>query len=318
MKRLLAVILSVCVFAVSCTQINVNRTEAATALPTTVQLAATYTYAEMCQDINELCAAYPGIVTSASCGVSGSGTNIPYLIVGNPSAPHSIMIQASIHAREYIATQVTMAIVEYYAKQFATGGLADVYASTCFYVVPMANPDGVSIAQMINKDWKANGNGVDLNRNFPTYWEMTPSPASPGSKEFKGYSAASESETRALMGLATARNHSCYISYHQQGNVIYYDDDFATPTVSALSALLAQNIASINRYTLVNAKSGASTNGVGKMGGFNDWIQLTLQKPGVTVECGSAYGAAGQGQAASIYQRNAATWAQVARVFGGF
>ncbi len=290
--------------------------KAAPMTPSIVQLSRVYTYSEMCQDINELCAAYPNLISTRSAGVSQNGLSIPLLILGNPSAPNSIMIQASIHGREFVVTQTTMAIAEYYASQFASGNYPDVYASTCFYIVPMANPDGVTIAQTMNKDWKSNGNGVDLNRNFPTLWEMTQGPSAPASKEFKGYSPASESETRTLMAVATERNHCCFINYHQQGNVIYYDDDFATPGVSAMSGLLASNISMLNHYRLINAKSSNAA-GITAMGGFNDYVQLTLQKPGVTVECGTAYGAAGQGQATTIYQKNAPTWAQAARVFAG-
>ncbi|HAG70336.1 MAG TPA: hypothetical protein DCL38_10260 [Lachnospiraceae bacterium] len=283
-------------------------------LSSVVQLTSTYTYEEMINDITELCAKYPGIVSCASAGTSVMGRNIPYLILGNPAAPHSIMIQSSIHGREYIVSQTTMATAEYYAMQFSAGNLPDVFASTCFYIIPMANPDGVAIAQSIAPDWKANANGVDLNRNFPTAWEFTKGAASPGAANFKGFFPASEPETLAVMGLAGARNYSCYISYHQQGNIVYYDDDLTSPVVSALSTALASTVGSINRYALVNT-SGTNASGTTTYGGFGDYVLITLQKPGITVECGSAYGARGQGQCSSIYLKNADTWAAAARLF---
>ncbi|MBQ7563167.1 MAG: hypothetical protein IJT16_04155 [Lachnospiraceae bacterium] len=284
------------------------------AVPSIVQLTSTYTYAEMCQDIAELTQAYPGIVSSGAIGTSVLGNSIPLIILGNPAAPHNIMIQSSIHGREYIVTQTTMATIEYYAMQFAAGNYADVLASTCFYIVPMANPDGVTMAQAIDSSWKANANGVDLNRNFPTLWELTKGAAAPGAAKFKGFLPGSEPETQALMSLAMARDYCCYLNYHQQGNIIYYDDDLTSPVVSALSTALAKTVGAINGYGLVNT-AGSNASGTTTYGGFGDFVLLGLQKPGITVECGSAYGAAGQGQAASIFQRNAESWAAVARLF---
>lgn len=284
------------------------------ALPSIVQMTSTYTYDEMNQDIMELTAAYPGIVSAGSIGTTVQGRNIPLVILGNPAAPHSIMIQASIHGREYIVTQSTMATIEYYAMQFAAGNFGDVLASTCFYIVPMANPDGVTIAQTVSPDWKANANGVDLNRNFPTGWELTKGASAPGAAKFKGFSPASEPETQALMSLAAARDYSCYINYHQQGNIIYYDDDLTSDVTAALSKALALTVNKYNHYALVNT-SGSNASGTTTYGGFGDLILISLQKPGITVECGSAYGAKGQGQCSAIFAGNADSWAAAARLF---
>ena len=286
----------------------------AAALPSVVQLTSTYTYDEMNQDIAELVAKYPGIVSSGSAGTSVLGRSIPLVILGNPAAPHAIMIQSSIHAREYIVTQTTMATIEYYAMQYAAGNYADVLASTCFYIVPMANPDGVIMAQNFAPDWKANANGVDLNRNFPTGWELTKGASAPGASKFKGFFPASEPETLAIMSLATARDYSCYISYHQQGNIIYYDDDLTSPVTSALSTALAMTVGAVNKYALVNT-AGSNASGTTTYGGFGDFVLMGLQKPGITVECGSAYGARGQSQCSTIFLKNVETWAAAARLF---
>ncbi|MBQ7565050.1 MAG: hypothetical protein IJT16_13815 [Lachnospiraceae bacterium] len=284
------------------------------AVPSIVQLSSTYTYAEMCQDIAELTQTYPGIVTSGAIGTSVLGNPIPLVILGNPAAPRSIMVQSSIHGREYIVSQTTMATIEYYASRYAAGEYGDVLASTCFYIVPMVNPDGVTMAQMMNPSWKANANGVDLNRNFPTLWELTKGASAPGAANFKGYLPGSEPETQALMNLAVSRDYCCYLNYHQQGNIIYYDDDLTSPVVSQLSAALARTVSAINGYRPVNT-AGSNASGTTTYGGFGDFTLIGIQKPGITVECGSAYGAAAQGQAASIYLKNVETWAAVARLF---
>lgn len=285
----------------------------ANAAGSVVSSGSVYTYGEMIQDIDALCHMYPGIVSYSSIGTSSVGLGIPMITLGNPCAPHCIMIQSAIHGREYATANMTMKIVEYYASNYAVGNMADLYNNTCFYIVPMSNPDGVTIAQTSNCMWKANGIGVDLNRNFDINWNSLDSKGvyQPCSENFKGYTPVSENETKALIALAKSRNFDCYISYHQAGNVIYFDDNGTSEYVSNASAALAATIANCNGYTLRNLKV-ANAKGETTMGGFNDWVQVCLNKPGVTVECGTAYG---QGQVNSIYKKNCGTWNNVARLY---
>ena len=119
------------------------------------------------------------------------------------------------------------------------------------------------------------------------------------------------------MAFASARNYSCYISYHQQGNIIYYDDDLTSPVTSALSTALAATVNGINRYAMVNTTGTNATNTT-TYGGFGDYVLMGLQKPGITVECGSAYGARGQSQCSTIFLKNADTWAAAARLFAQY
>ncbi len=281
-----------------------------------VQLDRTYSYGEMIDDINELCSLYPGIVSYISAGESMQGRDIPTVIVGNPDAPHSIMIQSSIHAREYIVSQTTMATVEYMARMMSSGHPSDVVSNTCFYVVPMANPDGVIFSQTVSPAWKANAAGVDLNRNFDCNWQhLRPKGAYfPCSENFKGYGPETENEVVALKELAQSREHDCYISYHQQGDVIYYDDDCIEPHVSLWSRIVASAVRSVNGYCMFNLKT-TNASGLTSMGGFTDWVQVSLKKPAVTVECGTRWGEDGQDQARSIFTRNKDSWLEVAKLF---
>lgn len=293
-----------------------------------VQLSTMYTYDELQNDINELQLYYPDIVSVSSIGTTALGKDIYCITLGNQDAEHNIMIQSTVHAREYPASQVTMKMVEYYCQYNITNPLF--LQSVCFYIVPMANPDGVDIAQFgtahltdtatINfvksqghtKDWKANAMGVDINRNFDVGWSQLKSPYnSPSYMRYKGAYATSEAETIALVNLATARNYDCYISYHMQGNLIYYDEPGNTKEVSSLSTDLAKTIASINHYRLVNLKSAINGTDV-QQGGFTDWVQLALGKPACTVELGSALPPTVQGSVAKIYENNKNTWFLVA------
>lgn len=281
-----------------------------------VQLSATYTYEEMLEDISLLTATYPEYVTSQSAGATAQGRSIPLIIVGNPNATHAVMVQSTMHAREYIVSQTSMATVEYIATLMATEQIPDIVQNVCFYVVPMANPDGVVISQTINSNWKANANGVDLNRQMDVNWQYldTKGVTAPGPENFKGYAPESENEIKALKTIAQSRNFDCYISYHMKGNIIYYDDDFVEPEISALSELVAVTVSRTNGYRPYNLKT-TNASGITTMGGFTDWVQVILKKPGITVECGTKCGPAGQGQAKSIFKKNRDTWISMARLF---
>ena len=104
------------------------------------------------------------------------------------------MINASIHAREWLNTQMIMRMSEQMLREYPD--YYKRYRKTCIYVLPMDNPDGVTLNQyglksIKNKKlrkickkighfdlWKANARGVNLNNNFPS-----------GCKKVKEYSA---------------------------------------------------------------------------------------------------------------------------------
>jgi succinylglutamate desuccinylase len=73
------------------------------------------------------------------------------------------------------------------------------------WLVPTINPDGTA------RDRRTNDHGVDLNRNFPTYWRL----AGAGSETWSGTSAASEPETRAMMAFIRQVSPRTTLVFHQ-------------------------------------------------------------------------------------------------------
>lgn len=165
-----------------------------------------YTYPTMVEDLVELERTYPAHFSYKSIGQSVDGREIYACVVGNPDAPHKVLLTGGIHGKEYLSSLVAMSQVEYYLSSLKTGsynGLsyADMLQTHAFYVLPMINPDGIMLAltgissiqtpsvretvEQIYADnlrdgltsaddidlylaynWKANARGVDLNRNF--------------------------------------------------------------------------------------------------------------------------------------------------------
>ena len=113
---------------------------------------AMYTFEQMVSDIKTLCSSYSDRLSYNVLGTSLDGRDIYEVVLGNPDAENHIMVQASIHGREYINTQLIMRMIEYYAYYYNTGnyqGTAynELFSKTAIHIVPMANPDGVTISQ---------------------------------------------------------------------------------------------------------------------------------------------------------------------------
>lgn len=114
---------------------------------------ALYTYEMMVYDLESLCSMYSDRLSCRILGESLDGRNIYEVVLGNPDAENHVMMQASIHAREYMNTQLVMRLIEYYALYYDTGtyhGISyrDLFEKTALHIVPMANPDGVTISQL--------------------------------------------------------------------------------------------------------------------------------------------------------------------------
>jgi murein peptide amidase A len=71
------------------------------------------------------------------------------------------------------------------------------------WVLPVYNPDGFAANS------RRNAHGVDLNRNYPYDW------APLGGSYYSGPKAASEPETRAMMGFLTKVDPDYVLSFHQ-------------------------------------------------------------------------------------------------------
>lgn len=106
--------------------------------------------------------------------------------------------------------------------------LAKLDARNSWRVIPVANPDGVK------RKTRANANGVDLNRNFPTvdwssdaikYWEKG---AHKSPRKFPGHSPGSEIEVKCLINHIESYAPQFVISIHTPLKVL----DFDGPKVS--------------------------------------------------------------------------------------
>ncbi len=280
-----------------------------------VQTTSIYTYDDLCGDIGTLAVSYPENIVWKSIGTTLEGRMIPMVILGNKDkAKHFVFVQSTLHAREYMGSQMLMKMVEYYAMN------PSLLRDTCFYIVPMANPDGVCIVQTgaascTNTDyiqfvngqghtsqWKANARGVDLNRNWNACWEYVDlrGYTAPSYEFWKGYAPETEPEVLAMKQASTEKNFELFLNIHQQGNIIYCGSDLAAPEINAASNDWAGMMKQINGYRIC----GTGNNGKLSYGTFADYVCQSLGKPSVTLEVGSGLPPKAQGQFNKYYQKN--------------
>ncbi len=201
-----------------------------------------------------------------------------------------LIVQYSIHAREYICTHLCFLHIKSLLKKTFDGQII---------LVPMSNPDGVSLCvdgldsvksnqiksflQNINKSnnfslWKANANAVDLNVNFDANWGNGKHNAfTPSSENFIGYYPADQPETQALCNLVEKEKPIGTISYHSKGEEIYFK--FKQKRSDLIrDQKIANEISKLTTYKIKNTPFS--------VGGFKDWCIQKYNIPSFTIEVG--------------------------------
>jgi g-D-glutamyl-meso-diaminopimelate peptidase len=159
----------------------------------------------------------------------------------------------------------------------------------------MLNPDGVEIQQNHlpiehqnqllhmndGKDnfirWKANGMGVDLNRQYPMDWGNIPEkPKKPSYQFYKGKAPLEAAEVVALTNFVQDIQPSVALTYHTAGREIYWRYKNGMQLVR--DYILAKKVAKLTGYKLARPPKKATG------GGFTDWFIPTYHRPAMTIE----------------------------------
>lgn len=302
--------------------------------------AEPYTYEMMCADLELLSYAYPEIISMTWEGYSADGRGIPAVYFGGPDVETAVFVQAAIHGREYLTTQLVMKQLETYAKEYDTGMFhgrtyREIFSEVALVVVPMTNPDGVSVSQLgtesirskelralvesfyerdgagVTKEYfyrryKANANGVDLNRNFAYGWEEYGGPSVPAADRYKGTAPASEPETQVLIALTEREPVRAAVSYHATGSLLYWDFGQTGPLRERCLSLV-EAVQKVTGYRIVYAESDKQDEA-----GYCEWAVGMMGIPEVTIEIGTVAAPLPVSEFADIWKRNREVLAAVA------
>ena len=252
-------------------------------------------YASINNTLNHLAALYPDKINITTLGKSEAGNNIPMITLGNGNK--KALVIGAIHAREHITTKYLLRCIEDYCFASTTNSgklgkfnVRNLLQEYTLYIVPCANPDGLEIirsrltpAKHTVKqlsEYKANYNGVDLNRNFPLAWEnINNGVTAPSDYYFKGYYAADQKETQALMNICQNNEFEFMLSIHIKGDCLYWGDTYNTQYNSQYKAF-AKDIANACGFYMTSPTTNPSSYG----GGFENWFRHTYNRPGVCIE----------------------------------
>jgi hypothetical protein len=175
------------------------------------------TYSQISAQVDFYVANFPEMASRFSIGTTAQGRDIFGLRIARPGAPTdqpAIVINTLIHAREWITGAAGIYVADQLIARYGNENQATrVLDRFQFLLIPVLNPDGYEHSWTTDRLWRknrrSNGNnsfGVDLNRNFGYRWDP-PQTAStnPNDITYRGPSAFSELETRALRDFMQAR-----------------------------------------------------------------------------------------------------------------
>ena len=160
-----------------------------------------------------------------------------------------VLYSSTIHAREWIATEVNRRLLEWFIKGWREEkpDVIDILDSTELWFVLVQNPDGYQYTFDVDRLWRKNLrdndgdneitslDGVDGNRNFEEHWNYDDegSGTITSDQTYRGPAPFSEPETRAIRDLLIDTHPTYHISYHSFGELLLYPFGFQVNTPSA-------------------------------------------------------------------------------------
>lgn len=265
----------------------------------------TYTYELTNRDIDRLAAAYPDLIKVQTIGTTAFNREIRAVKLGKGEA--SVLIDGSQHAREWMGTNLILYMIDRYAYAYEHNMKYDDYVvrdilNRCsIWFVPMVNPDGVTLQQsgleafpesfhtyfiQMNggstnfKRWKANAEGIDINRQYPAMWSgIRNSSSYPMFKNYKGSEPAEVAEAQSMIRFTYESDPEITLSYHTSGEVLYWYFH-NTAEHLARDKEMADTISGMTGYSQIKPVADPSE------GGYTDWFIAQFGRPGFTAELG--------------------------------
>ncbi len=275
--------------------------------------------------VEGLRARYP-FLRAESIGSSVLGQPLTLLRFGE--GRQEVFYNGAHHANEWITAPLLLRYLERLSAAFARGGTiagekaAALYERVTLHLLPLVNPDGVDLvtgelgpgsdgyskAMAMNrgaadfpKNWKANLRGVDLNLQYPAGWEearrikFSQGYTRPGPRDYVGRAPLTEPESLALYDYTLAHSFALTLSYHTQGEVIYWKYNGFEP---AGSREIGEELARRSGYRLELTPPESA------YAGYKDWFIQQFDRPGYTVEVGLGTAPLPLRQFPEIYRAN--------------
>jgi len=195
------------------------------------------------------------------------------------------LILGGVHGREVVNPQLLLYQIKHYLEN-------PIEASVVLHYIPLINPDGYTISL---REWKANGRGVDLNRNFPSiyysieercwidYWKKNDKKETialvPNGSNYFGDAPGSEEETRIVMDYMNRHVYAMLVDYHSQGDEIYWGLWSMGEAYERYNKEIAKVVSKETGYTLYTDPIELQGSGY-----TTDYFALLHHTPSITIE----------------------------------
>jgi len=266
-----------------------------------VKVDKPYSYECLQQDLKQIGKKYREHIEIKTIGTSHFGREIWGVKLGEGKT--NIVLIGAHHGREWLTSALLMNMLESYAEAYQRGKRigfrsTDILNQVSIWFIPMLNPDGVTIQQnnlksfspdyqkqllQMNegsrnlKRWKANGIGVDLNRQYPAGWRrLNQEQSNPSYAFYKGKKPLESKEVIALTNFIREIKPSIAVAYHTAGREIFWN--YKNGRHLKRDYKVAKKVSRLTNYKL--AKPDPEAFG----GGFTDWFITTYHRPAMTIE----------------------------------
>ena len=200
--------------------------------------SAYHNYKETTELLKNLASHNPDVASLFSIGRTIEGRDIWCLRISAGAKgraagakPGAVYI-GNHHAREHLSNEVALLFGVWLLEHKNDADIKRYIDTLDIYIIPMLNPDGVEYDirtgkyQWQRKNMRVNIDktiGVDLNRNYDSWWGGTGSSHYTYSDTYCGTAAFSEPETQAVKKFVEARkNLKTLMSYHSYSSTIMY------------------------------------------------------------------------------------------------
>jgi murein tripeptide amidase MpaA len=216
-------------------------------------------YDQVLAYLDELVELRPDLAQSFVVGQSLEGRDIVGIRVRGPGDGNrpAILYHGCQHAREWITVPVTLYIADQLIRNYDSDpGITRLVDRADWYLVPVFNPDGYVYTWDEDRLWRKNRRknddgsyGVDNNRNWGYEWgHDNGSSGNPNSQTYRGKSAFSEPETKAMADFIEAHPEMvAFCDIHNYSQLIMwpwgYTDDL--PPDQAEYLTIGENMAEL-------------------------------------------------------------------------
>lgn len=258
-------------------------------------LARYYTNSELESHLKQFVKRCSSIARLEHIGTSVQGLPLTVLVLCNPIQRNSQSLPAfryvgNLHGDEPTGRQLLLGLAEWLCERRNTNGqAAQILNSIELHLLPTANPDGYAMQR------RSNGNGIDLNRDFPdvinktTATRIAPPLLRTGWEQPETVAIMDWSKSRSFVASAAMHEGALVANYPWDANETGEEGYSSSPDDSAFRFLARTYASSHTRMMQAPefAAKGGITNGAEWYqisGSMQDWTYVDQQCLEVTLE----------------------------------